>query len=1028
MTSHEGVRPKGKIPKYRTSCDNCQTAKVKCGHEKPSCRRCSVHRVDCVYSLSRRMGRPRAKKVAANDSSQEQPDTSEPNEDGMSKAASPKDAAEDAGPPPTPVAETRIVEAEPGEPLVIETEQIPESWVPLFGELGQLSAAEAIDGLENSEQQEDDPMEFLSGETPMELGDMAAFTGMPSFLDSLSDSLEPQATAPVVPADLFGHHEMASMSLPVASSGEDAIGLSSTQQHRASLSSEPCACKHSFKSSRRDSRSAPSNRDQSSQLSSLSSVLFSEASYFPHEATSCSPSSISQPSEASPSAQLSCDDGLELSWRKTQVVLKQGCCNCMDTITERIASLKIEQQSPCLMPMDCVLMLEKEVQESLCLLHKCKNCRLDSFVHLLALISVRMMLDILQKTARSEFVSRAKSSSDDSYEGVSLCIGAYKVPSRVRCRFLRKALQARFHKLAALVEERERLVTGKKQDSFSKSASLLADGVICDHFELICGIPTATTEQVERIMGEYMKTSKSRPDNHNQEVFEGVVMEPGYLNNMTATTVFGFKLQNALDKPLIATAVSILISILSVVFFDWLNYQEQRRRLGNIPIVGDAPYLWKRLRWTENETNLKGVFQRGYDTFSKRLKPWAYWGQHDDFILVLPPGTCDEVKNADLSQMSFLQAVEDMPAQWFTNKSVDQEPFAGFLQIWHLVHLVAASFLTGPHFSQNPEYMAYIEDYCLNVPHFVHLYFWVPAPLRKLFWYFSPWGFRVRRVIKRLKAFIIPEIKQTIADWRANDHDRSQDKYTLLRAMLDLKEERGQITRDATAMTREEEERQIKIFSDEVVFTAFDSAGPVACLVTQLLFESIQDPSLTEALRAEISKALADNGGEWSVQAMSSLPRLESFTRETLRVDGPTLFSVTRSILKPFQLKSGLVLRPGNIISSPSWMIHNDEDNYPNAKEFNPYRFYDEATNTATTKATTASNTFLAYGYGSQMCPGRYLGVRMTQIIFAKLLMRYDATFEGGTRTKPENIVTPGQVLPSYYSKIVLKLREGEGS
>jgi hypothetical protein len=107
--------------------------------------------------------------------------------------------------------------------------------------------------------------------------------------------------------------------------------------------------------------------------------------------------------------------------------------------------------------------------------------------------------------------------------------------------------------------------------------------------------------------------------------------------------------------------------------------------------------------------------------------------------------------------------------------------------------------------------------------------------------------------------------------------------------MLDLKEERGQIKRDAAAMTRTEEERQIKIFSDEVIFTAFDSAGPVACLVTQLLFESIRDQNLTQALRAEIAAALADNGGEWSVQTMSSLPRLESFTRETLRVDGPTL-------------------------------------------------------------------------------------------------------------------------------------------
>lgn len=183
--------------------------------------------------------------------------------------------------------------------------------------------------------------------------------------------------------------------------------------------------------------------------------------------------------------------------------------------------------------------------------------------------------------------------------------------------------------------------------------------------------------------------------------------------------------------------------------------------------------------------------------------------------------------------------------------------------------------------------MAHIENYCLNVPHFVHMYFRVPAPLRKIFWYISPAGFRVRKVIKRLKGFIVPEIRQTIENWRATG--RTPDRYTLLGAMLSLKEERGQIKRNAAAMTRAEEEHQINTFSDEVIFTAFDSAGPVACLVTQLLFESIQDESLTKALRTEIAAALANNDGEWSVQMMSSLPRLESFTRETLRVDGPTL-------------------------------------------------------------------------------------------------------------------------------------------
>lgn len=95
---------------------------------------------------------------------------------------------------------------------------------------------------------------------------------------------------------------------------------------------------------------------------------------------------------------------------------------------------------------------------------------------------------------------------------------------------------------------------------------------------------------------------------------EAIMMEQNNSLSMMATTVFGYIPQSVLETPIVTAAVVICIPILVILFLDWLNYQNQRRRLGNIPIVGDAPYLWKRLRWTENESNLKGVFQRGYDT------------------------------------------------------------------------------------------------------------------------------------------------------------------------------------------------------------------------------------------------------------------------------------------------------------------------------------------------------------------------------------------------------------------------------
>ncbi|PWY89071.1 hypothetical protein BO70DRAFT_418029 [Aspergillus heteromorphus CBS 117.55] len=37
-------------------------AKIRCSHEKPSCRRCQKHNIECIYSISRRLGRPAKKK------------------------------------------------------------------------------------------------------------------------------------------------------------------------------------------------------------------------------------------------------------------------------------------------------------------------------------------------------------------------------------------------------------------------------------------------------------------------------------------------------------------------------------------------------------------------------------------------------------------------------------------------------------------------------------------------------------------------------------------------------------------------------------------------------------------------------------------------------------------------------------------------------------------------------------------------------------------------------------------------------
>ena len=50
-------------PRLRSSCDNCGAAKVKCDRGQPQCGRCLLLGLECVYGMSRQMGKPAREKL-----------------------------------------------------------------------------------------------------------------------------------------------------------------------------------------------------------------------------------------------------------------------------------------------------------------------------------------------------------------------------------------------------------------------------------------------------------------------------------------------------------------------------------------------------------------------------------------------------------------------------------------------------------------------------------------------------------------------------------------------------------------------------------------------------------------------------------------------------------------------------------------------------------------------------------------------------------------------------------------------------
>jgi hypothetical protein len=213
--------------------------------------------------------------------------------------------------------------------------------------------------------------------------------------------------------------------------------------------------------------------------------------------------------------------------------------------------------------------------------------------------------------------------------------------------------------------------------------------------------------------------------------------------------------------------------------------------------------------------------------------------------------------------------------------------FPAFQLFWDILHPLNAAVVMGESFANDPSYLHHLKSYCQTAPALSYFYFLMPAILRKGFWWFSPFGILTRYHVRRLKAMLIPEINSRVQAARRGQCFR--DQFVLIDAFVDMKMEKGVIKREIKGSeegSNKEEARQIELCAEELMFIAgVESAGPVTLVTVQLIYELVSRVEYLQPLRDEISEALGAADGKWTEDAMSNMPKLESFTRETLRLN-----------------------------------------------------------------------------------------------------------------------------------------------
>ncbi|KAK5655624.1 hypothetical protein OQA88_5555 [Cercophora sp. LCS_1] len=189
-------------------------------------------------------------------------------------------------------------------------------------------------------------------------------------------------------------------------------------------------------------------------------------------------------------------------------------------------------------------------------------------------------------------------------------------------------------------------------------------------------------------------------------------------------------------------------------------------------------------------------------------------------------------------------------------------------------------------------------------------------------------------------------------------------------------------------------------------------------------------PQDVDELREEIEAVLAENGGEWNKKALARMEKLDSVMRESARLNSFATVGLGRMVTarEGVVTPSGVKLPYGTNIAVPSYAVLHDDDKYPDANEFRPFRFstqrQDESVEyikRAAKSFATTSNDYLAFGHGRNACPGRFFAANELKLMLAHLVLNYD--FEPLEKSRPKNMWFGLTRVPPMEAKIRIRRR-----
>ncbi|PSN70035.1 cytochrome P450 [Corynespora cassiicola Philippines] len=178
----------------------------------------------------------------------------------------------------------------------------------------------------------------------------------------------------------------------------------------------------------------------------------------------------------------------------------------------------------------------------------------------------------------------------------------------------------------------------------------------------------------------------------------------------------------------------------------------------------------------------------------------------------------------------------------------------------------------------------------------------------------------------------------------------------------------------------------------EVIALWFGSIHGLSISTTFALFALCNHPEYIKPLREELQSE------EWTkfIETSNGLPLLDSFIKESMRMQPMDYMTSRRVALKPFHLSGDVHIKAGDWICMPLKNLLSDPRHYPSPDRFEGFRFArTDIQPEGPSKLTDVSYKWGVWGNRRQACPARFFASVIIKLTMAHILMNFEVELKG---------------------------------